>query len=168
LGIAKTNLEAARKQLAINRRLEAFDNISSLDISLSEAQVSVARSELVRSEAIVSECTVEAPFSGEIVVKYVEAYQHVNEGEPLFELVDNKNLEIEMIVPSILLTEFVVGRRFSITLDETGLSLGAKINRIVGFIDPVSQTLNVIGQPLQHHSELMAGMSGGITFEITD
>jgi membrane fusion protein (multidrug efflux system) len=164
-GIFETKLKAANKQLQINRRLSDLENISSLNMSLSEAEVSIAVSELSAAKALRSECRVMAPFSGEIIEKFVQAYQHVSEGEPLFSIIDTQNLEVEMVVPSAHIPDYQIGREFAIVIDETGQSVNARIHRVIGSVDPVSQTVNVIGQLAGQTPGLLPGMSGVIALK---
>jgi hypothetical protein len=49
---------------------------------------------------------------------------------------------------------------FQLHVDETGSSYPAKITRIGGRVDPVSQSIKVVGEITADAPELTAGMSG--------
>lgn len=161
---AEEKLSVAKKKLSINKRLRQLNNISELELSLSQSEYAIAQEDLKKTEAIVSECVVRAPFSGIITEKHVQAHQHVNKGEPLFKLVNTKSLEVEMLISSSWLKRIGPKAVFTITLDEVGKPIDARIDRVVGTIDPVSQTVRVIGRLINPPKNLLPGMSGQVKF----
>ena len=162
--VVNAKLKAARTKFSVNKKLSKLNNISQLDVSESEADVLIMKAELRKINAILSECQIKAPFSGIITQKYVQAYQYVREGDPLLELVDTKRLEVEMVVPSRWLSWLNSGVPFSLTLDELNLSLDGQIDRIVGNVDPISQTIRIIGILNSPIEKLLPGMSGEVIF----
>ncbi|HKL20769.1 MAG TPA: HlyD family efflux transporter periplasmic adaptor subunit, partial [Tichowtungia sp.] len=103
LVLAETILARKQKILHINHRLNQLGSVSELEMAVSESEVKEARAGVAFHEAVVNQCTIRAPFSGRVVRKFVNRYQYVGEGEPIFEVIDHRKLEIEMIVPSIWL-----------------------------------------------------------------
>jgi membrane fusion protein (multidrug efflux system) len=156
--------EASQQRLLVSKRLEEYGNIGALELALAEAELIIAEAELERERSIMAECIVISPFSGTITDKFVQAHQYTNRGDQLFELIDTHNLEIEMIVPSILLRSHKPGANFTIHIEETGQVVEATINRTVGVVDPVSQTVKLIGEMLSEGEGLLPGMSGVVTF----
>src|SRR5690606_26635786 len=122
------------------------NNISVLEVELSRAELTVARAEQDRISAQRAYCKIEAPFAGVVVEKLAEAYQHVTAGTPLLELVDSSELEIEVAVPSTWVDRVTPGAPFEMTLDETGETVHGEFVRNAGRVDPVSQTLRMIGR----------------------
>jgi multidrug efflux pump subunit AcrA (membrane-fusion protein) len=53
-----------------------------------------------------------------------------------------------------------VGTVFKVQIEETEKTYQAKVTRLGGRVDPVSQTIRVIGEITDNAPELMAGMSG--------
>ena len=160
--IAKLN--AAKSKLAVNNKLASYNNISLLEVTLAKSEVAIQKSELNKSQALLANCTIKAPFSAIVSNKIAQAHQYVKEGEPLLELIDTSSLEIEMVVPSKRLAKIPKGTIFSIQLDEMGTPIKAKIDRNVGAIDPVSQTIRVIAKLINPPKSLLPGMSGEIKF----
>jgi multidrug efflux pump subunit AcrA (membrane-fusion protein) len=137
-------------------------------LSLSKAALSIAQAELRRIDTLLSHCVVQAPFAGVITAKPVQAYQFVAKGGPLLDMINTTKLEVEMILPSRWLVEIRPGTRFSLLVDETGSRVDARVDRIVSQVDPVSQTVRVIGVLLDPPTpDLLPGMSGNIHF-LTD
>ncbi len=162
--VAVAKLNAARSKLKANTELIKYKNISHLEVTLSKAEVAIQRAELKRAQAVLSECSIKAPFSGVVTEKTAQAHQYIKEGDPLLELVNTSNLEVEMVIPSLWLTRLPVGAEFSIQFDEFPVPVKAKITRTGGVIDPVSQTIRVIGELIESPSQLLPGMSGEISF----
>jgi len=79
-------------------------------------------------------------------------------------LVDTSNLEVEMVIPSRWLKRLSAGTVFAINLDESAQPVKARIDRNIGTIDPVSQTIRVIGTLISPPLSLLPGMSGEISF----
>lgn len=163
----QAKLDAATARLAVNERLEKLESVSGLDVELSRSEVAMTRAELRRTDAIISKCEITAPFDGSVVEKHVQAYQFVNIGEPLLEIVNPKSLEIEAVLPSQALAWIKPGQRFSLLLDETGQVVQANVDRLVSEVDPVSQTLRIFGRitPAAGEEDLLPGMSGRLSFE---
>jgi RND family efflux transporter MFP subunit len=160
--IAKLN--AAKSKLAVNNKLASYNNISLLEVTLAKSEVAIQKSELNKSQALLANCTIKAPFSAIVSNKIAQAHQYVKEGEPLLELIDTSSLEVEMVVPSKRLAKIPKGTVFSIQLDEMATPIKAKIDRNVGAIDPVSQTIRVIAKLINPPKSLLPGMSGEIKF----
>jgi membrane fusion protein, multidrug efflux system len=162
--VINAKLNAASTKFEINQKLSSLNNISQLEVSQSEADVFIMTAELKKIEATLSECQIKAPFAGMITQKHVQPYQYVRVGEPLLELVDTRNLEVEMVIPSQWLSWLGRGATFNLTLDEINSTLDGNIDRIVGIVDPVSQTLRIIGVLKKPVKNLLPGMSGEVTF----
>ena len=156
-------LAKKQKIYHINQRLNELGSVSELEMAVSESEVKEAQANLEYHQRIVNRCTILAPFDGKVVQKFVHRFQYVNESEPILEIIDYRNLEIEMIVPSTWLQWLKRGYAFTMEMDETGQSYPAKIKRISGKIDPVSHSIKVYGRLEKRYENLMPGMSGKIT-----
>ena len=163
--IAAAKEDAARKDLEVNRKLDEYKNVSELDLAMSEAELAIAEAEHKLSKTLVRECSIYAPFNAIVTEKLVQAHQYVKQGEQLVEIVCTDRLEVEMVLPSMGVLSYEPGRRFTMLIDETGLRYPARIDRVVGVVDPVSQTMRVIGAIDGEQQGLMPGMSGIIEFE---
>lgn len=162
LSKAKASLEKKRKTYEVNQKLAKLNSISTLELAVSKTEEDEAKAEVKVAEAVLDRCTIKAPFSGKVVEVMARAYQSVKDGEPLMEIVNEKDLEIEFIAPSRALPNLKAGKTFKVTLDETQKSYGAEIIRLGGKVDPVSQTIKVYGRIKGNSSELLPGMSGYI------
>lgn len=162
--VAVAKLQGAQSKLEVNTKLAKYKNISLLEVSLAKAEVAIQKAELSRARAVLAGCSITAPFSGIVSEKIAQAHQYVKQGDPLLELIDTSSLEIEMVIPSRWLKKMPKGTLFTIQLDEFAKPIKAKIDRNVGAIDPVSQTIRVIGKLINPPKQLLPGMSGEIHF----
>jgi len=165
--IQRSRERAVAESLEVNKRLNILKNISELDLSLSVAELAIAEAEVERTTKILEECVIRAPFSGTITQKMAQAYEYVNVGDPLVELIDTENIEIEMVLPSLHLSNYTRGASFSMQVDETGQVIEAQVERVVNVVDPVSQTVRIIGSITRSVDGLMPGMSGRVIFSGT-
>jgi multidrug efflux pump subunit AcrA (membrane-fusion protein) len=111
-------------------------------------------------EAMAARCTLVAPFGGRIVDVPTRQHQFIGEGQPVLEMVDDGELEVEMIVPSSWLSWMRAGHRFEVEIEETGKRYGTQVTRLSGRVDAVSRSVKVYGKLLARAAELMPGMSG--------
>lgn len=157
---------AARKKLAVAEQLDTLKSISRSDVEQARAAVSVARAESGAERVMVDRCTLNAPFAGRVGETYARAAESVSEGQKLLSIYDDGAFELETIVPSRWLAWLKPGYPMQVTVDETGLSYDAEVSHIAGAVDPVSQSVKIIGR-LSKPAEpgaaaLLPGMSGDV------
>jgi membrane fusion protein (multidrug efflux system) len=153
----------ADKTFAINQRLVALKSMGQLELDVSAAEVQKARADVAGAEAVTSKCSISAPFSGVTVDQKAREFQYATPGQPLLDVLDDHALEVELIAPSRWLSWLKPGYAFQIAVGETEKTYSAKITRLGGRVDPVSQSIKVIGEITGDAPELMAGMSGRAT-----
>lgn len=164
--LAKANAQQdeARKTFEVNKRLDKLGSVSTLELDAAQARLAAAQAETAMMKAMVERCVVTAPFPGRVAAMNVKRYQYVAEGEPLMEILDDRALEVELIVPSRWLTWLAAGTPFVLHVDETGRDHPAEVTRLSARIDPVSQSIKVFGHVLDGQDELLSGMSGRALF----
>ena len=137
----------------------------------SAVDVEVLRSELRQAEANVDienlrveRCQIRAPYSGRVVSVSANEFESVNPQDPLLAVLSDERLEIELIVPSAWLQWLSPGQGFAFSVDETGATYDALVSRVGAMVDPISQTVQVIGQFEQQEDNILSGMSGSALF----
>ncbi len=161
---------AAREKLGVAEQLNALGSISQADLVQARAAVSVAKAESGVERVMVRRCTISAPFAGRVGETYVHAAEHVAEGKELLSIYDDSAFEVESIVPSRWMAWLKPGYPMKITVDETGQTYVASVARIAGAVDPVSQTVKVIGRLANDRGgpgggTLLPGMSGSVRID---
>ena len=133
-------------------------------MELSRSEVDVARAETRIKQIITEHCIIRAPYSGRVIDVMVNQYESVGADQELISILDDQDLEIELIVPSSWLTSIREGENFTFTIDETGGSYQARISQIGAIVDPVSQTVRLLGEFQGQTDNVLSGMSGTANF----
>jgi RND family efflux transporter MFP subunit len=156
-------LEGKKKSLENLKRLLALNASSDVDVELAEIEVSKAQADLKVATIMVSRCTIKAPYDGRVINSQVNRYESVTEGQELLEILNDKQLEIEVIVPSSWLVWMQKGLTFEIHIDDIQARFEAKVVQIGATVDPVSQTISIKGV-FTEQANVLAGMSGSAYF----
>ncbi len=164
LNKADATAEVARQNLKVSKRLEQLNSISSIEVDQATAKVKETEAEREAMKVNASKCSLGAPFSGRVAKLYVDAYQYVTPGKPLMDIVDASRLEVRLIVPSGWLSWLKADSRFSIQIEELGRTYQARVVRLGARIDPVSQSLPIVGEIEGGRGVLLPGMSGWASF----
>lgn len=157
---AEAGIEAAAALVRSNQRLAELNSIGKFEVEQAQARLKEAQAEAASARTVVSRCIIAAPFSGRVGKRHVAAHQYVPPGTPLLDILETGQLEVQMIVPSKWLAWLKPGAPFTVEVEELGRSFPAKLRRLGAQIDPVSQTVPVVGVIDSNHPELLPGMSG--------
>lgn len=162
LAEAAASLSAAEKTVAVNKRLLELQTIGQLENDVALAEFEKARAKREAANAVMGKCSIPAPFDGRVIEQKVRAQQYVQPGQPLLDVLDDTQLELDFLVPSKWLIWLKPGHAFQVSIDETGKTYPVKLSRVGARIDPVSQSVEVIGVLSSYFPELIAGMSGRV------
>lgn len=165
LGKAGAELDKAEATYRSNTMLLEMHSTSRLDVKVSEAEVKRAKAEVRIVKTTLKYCSVKAPFDGRVIKLHVNRFESVTQGQALLDVVDLKTPEIQMFVPSAWVRWLKPQSDFLVSIEETEKIYPAKIARVVGKVDAVSQTIEAHGIFLKHHGELLSGMSGIAKFK---
>lgn len=157
---ANTVLAQAEKARNVYKRLLELNSTGALEAEKSAADAAVAQAKLNSARAVASKCGINAPFSGRVVEQKARAFQYVQIGQPILEILDDSSLNAEFIVPSSIVNSLKVGTGVQIAVDETRKFYSAKITRIGAKVDAVSHSVKVTAEIRGDAPELMAGMTG--------
>lgn len=134
-------------------------------------EVLIARSEADKAEATaegwvarVAQCEIRAPFDGSVADLFVHIFEMPSPTTPIIRIVDLAHLEIDMIVASTAASRVRIGDPFNLHVEETGETVQGRVARIGAAIDPVSQTLKVVGTLDVTSGRVLPGMSGRAQF----
>jgi len=156
----KAVLSIAERNYQTNQKLLALGSVGRIEYENSYSEFLKTKAENDELASVLARCNVLAPYSGMIVEQKVRPQQFVQAGQPLLDILDKSSLELEFVAPSKWSPWLTEGYKFEITLDETGKSYPAKITRVNGKIDPVSQTIKVAAVIDGDFKEIAPGMSG--------
>jgi RND family efflux transporter MFP subunit len=165
LARAKAELVKRQDLFATQKALKALNAYSKADFSTAKNDVEVAKAELALAQTAVDNCVIKAPFDGRVANAPVRNFQFVQAGTPLLDIVDDRDLELEFIVPSVWLVWLKPGAVARVQVAETQQGYGARITRISGKVDAASQTIKIYGRIDGDTSSLLPGMSGVAHFD---
>ena len=146
------------------------------DVQIAHAQVDKAAAAVEGWQAKVDQCEIHAPFDGRVADVFAHVFDLPSPTAPILRIVDPGNLEVEMLVPSRDVARVTPGVTFSLAVEETGDVVPGHVVRVGAAVDPVSQTLKVVGAldargakaaPTQAGStkpSVLPGMSGKADF----
>jgi membrane fusion protein (multidrug efflux system) len=159
---AEAALMAADTNWKGNQKLAQLNSVGQVELDVSKAEALKAQAEVAASRALLGKCQVSAPFAGRIAEQKTREQQYVQPGQPLMEILDDSALELEFIVPSRWLSWVRSGSAFQVSIDETGKTYPAKVQRIGAKVDPISQSVKLTAVIDGRYGELIAGMSGKV------
>lgn len=157
---SRAELRAAGSTHQANLKLREHNAVSPLEVAVSGAKVDQARADVALWEARIAHCSINAPFPGRVANIAAKPFETVTQGAPLLEVLDDRELNMELHVPSTWVSWLVPGSGFKVSIDETRKTYNATITSLGARVDPVSQTLQVNAVIDGQHDELLAGMSG--------
>jgi RND family efflux transporter MFP subunit len=162
LAKADAALMAADTNWKGNQKLAQLNSVGQIELDVSKAEVLKAQAEVAANRTLLGKCSISAPFGGRIAEQKAREQQYVQPGQALMEILDDSTLELEFIVPSRWLSWVRSGSAFQVSIDETGKTYPAKVQRIGARVDPVSQSVKLTAVIDGRFGELIAGMSGKV------
>jgi membrane fusion protein (multidrug efflux system) len=162
LAKADAALMAADTNWKGNQKLAQLNSVGQIELDVSKAEVLKAQAEVAANRTLLGKCAISAPFAGRIAEQKAREQQYVQPGQALMEILDDSTLELEFIVPSRWLSWVRNGSAFQVSIDETGKTYPAKVQRIGARVDPVSQSVKLTAVIDGRFGELIAGMSGKV------
>ncbi|MBF0297010.1 MAG: efflux RND transporter periplasmic adaptor subunit [Magnetococcales bacterium] len=160
----QADLAAARVTLETKRALAKLNSAGRMELSQAEVQVQRGEALVEGANVEIARCQINAPFDGRVVELRARPHETIKQGEPLLTILNDGQLELEMVIPSAWLSWLKSGTPFSITVEETGKTLPARVESLNARIDPVSHTIRVTGRIDGETGDLVAGMSGMARF----
>ncbi len=160
--------EAAYREAALMLESQSYLDrkgaVGRFDVEMARARADRVRAEADGLKARIEQCTVTAPFNGRVVELAIAEHEIPQAGRPFMVIVDDQEFEIELIVPSLSLSRLASGQVFEFHIEETAESHPAIIDRLGAAVDPVSQTVKVIGKFVRSATRVLPGMSGTADF----
>ena len=162
---AKAAKEASERTYKANKGLYELDAVGRIELENSFSESEKARSEYISIANTVDKCVIRAPFDGRIAEQKAREDQYTQPGQPLLEVLDASDMELEFLVPSKWLVWLNNDSPISIRIDETNKNYEAKIRSIGAKTDAVSQSVKIVAVIQGENQELSPGMSGKVMIE---
>lgn len=164
LKMANAEFYGAQQTYESKVKLQSMQSVAEIDVQQAGAAAQKSKAQIQLYQAQLKQCTITAPFSGTVTRLLAKQYASVNIGQPLLEIVNDRKLKVQLNVPSLWLSWLKPGQPFTVQIDETGKAYEAKVQRINGRVDAVSQSIEIEGDVLGNTANLLPGMSGVASF----
>lgn len=165
LEAAEAEEKVARLSVDENEELRKHRAVGLKELEISQAKHLKAQAGARALAVRVTQCKILAPYDGRVVERVANEHEIPRANEPILKIVDDRRLEIDLIIPSTWLAWLKPGATFDFLIDETQQRHAAQIRKIGATVDPVSQTIRVKGSFLSAPTDVLPGMSGSAYFE---
>lgn len=155
---------AANKALQSARRLEKYGLISELEYIKAQSISDGADADAAKLAAIVERCRIVAPFTGGVVEVKAHLYETVKPGDALLKVTNIDNLFVEVQVPSHWLSWLHIQSPIEVHVNDINKTILARVTYINPEIDPISETVKIVGEINPPISNLRPGMTGQALF----
>ena len=133
----KASVDTANRQFANNQALVAKGFISPTALQASKDSLAAAQANAAAAQANVSvarnalnDSVVRAPFDGQIAQRLVQQGDRVGVNAPLAQIVDSRNLELEVAISAAQLRQVAVGQTATLHADGLSQAITAHVTRI--------------------------------------
>ena len=151
-------VRAARITRDNAKKLMALNSIGELDVAMAQSEYGQSLAELRIAKLNTERCNIHAPWGGRVVSLLVNAHENIRQQQALIEIVGDRQLEAEVVVPAAWLSWLKAGMSMQLFVDDVAVQVEATVAAITPAIDTVSQTV-VVRLALPDDSNLIPGMS---------
>ena len=117
--------------------------LAETQFNASMAMVRAAQSNLGLAKSRLRKSRITSPFAGEVAARLVQPGEVLNPGQPAFEVVDNRKLEIQADLPAEVLARIVKGMKASFRVTGFDKPFEATLTQISGSVMQDGRTLRV-------------------------
>jgi len=164
LNMARAEWDGAQKVYEAKTKLQAMQSASLLEVNQAAAEAEKFKAQIQLFQAQLRLCSINSPFSGRVTKLRIKPYESVVVGQPLVEVINDGRLKVQLNIPSLWLARVKVNNPFAVQIDETGKTYEARVRRINGKVDAVSQSIEIEGELSGRPGDLLPGMSGVAIF----
>ncbi|MFU8780181.1 MAG: efflux RND transporter periplasmic adaptor subunit [Kiritimatiellia bacterium] len=127
-----------------------------------ESNFLAAQAQAERVKVMISYTRIQAPITGVVADRFVEAGDLASMGQPLLSIYDPTHLRIEVPVPASLIHHFQVGTQLPVILDLETKPRNGIVTEIVSAFDPVTRTRRVKLRLADAGENILPGMYGEV------
>jgi membrane fusion protein (multidrug efflux system) len=161
---AEAEYRGARETHLTKMRLQALGAAGELEVTVAAAATDKAKSQVSLRESQMAFCRVLSPFAGRVVKVRVKTAESVPIGQPLLEIVNPNSLKAQLYVPASWLNWVKPGTPLIVKTDGDNRGHRARISKLNGRIEGVSQTLELEAKFDGPTKGLLPGMVGTAVF----
>ena len=167
--------EAQRRHAASDyarmQNLAKAGAVSQQDVENAEAELKAADAKLADARRRLDEATVRSPIHGVVAERSVQSGDRVGDGDPLFRVVDTRELEFEATVPGEHVGAIKVGAPVRLTVSGSEAAVVGRIARINATADEATRQVRVYVAVPNPKGTLVGGLFASgelVTAQATD
>ena len=153
---AEAQLAQAKRHLERDRSLLARDAATPETVRTRADQFAIAQAAHQEARSMLAYTTITAPFAGVITAKRVNAGDLATPGTVLFEMEDNRRLQVRTALPESLIARVRMGDQLSVQIPAAGVEVAAAVAEIGPAADPGSRS-SAITLDLPQRADLRSG-----------
>ncbi len=153
---AEAQLAQAKRHLERDRSLLARDAATPETVRTRADQFAIAQAAHQEARSMLAYTTITAPFAGVITAKRVNAGDLATPGTVLFEMEDNRRLQVRTALPESLIARVRMGDQLSVQIPAAGVEVAAAVAEIGPAADPGSRSA-AITLDLPQRADLRSG-----------
>lgn len=154
----------ARETHLAKLKLQGLGAAGELEVTLAAAAAEKAKSLIRQQQAQMDYCRIVAPYAGRVVRLKAREAENVTVNQPVLEIVAQARRKAVVHVPAAWAGQLQPGQAFKIKVAETGREYAARVTRLNGRVDGVSQSLEVEAAFSGNADSLLPGMIGQALF----
>ena len=163
---AQSSHEIARRDLSRTETLEKAGAIAERDVErarnqvfAAQAQLSNARAQLASVQKMLDKASVQAPFSGTVSQRQVNAGDVVSPGGALFTVVDPASMQLEASLPAAQLAQVRVGMPIEFKVNGyPNRTFTGRITRVNPVADPATLQVKIVAAIPNAGNTLVGGL----------
>ena len=132
--------------------------VSERDVEVALAGLRAAEATTAAARQRLAEAEVRAPMSGVVTERHVQGGDRVQDGDPLFQLVNIDELEFEATVPSEYAARVRPGAAVALALSGYPGSVSGRVARVNAMTDPATRQLQVYVTVANRDAQLVGGL----------
>lgn len=164
--IAEAEKDYTAQKVMRNEKLLKLDIISDIEHLGVKAEEVKAEGQARVIASKMDQCYIRAAYDGRVTKRLANDHEFTRSDRILMEVASMDHLQVEFLLPSRWLRWVNIDAPVTLAVSETGETYQAKISRIHGEIDPVSQSIQMSANLDTHDDPLLPGMSGNITIDV--
>lgn len=153
---AEAQLAQAKRHLERDRGLLAKNAATPETVRTRADQFAIAQAAHQEARSMLAYTTITAPFAGVITAKRVNAGDLATPGTVLFEMEDNRRLQVRTALPESLIARVRMGDQLSVQIPAAGVEVAAAVAEIGPAADPGSRSA-AITLDLPQRADLRSG-----------
>ena len=153
---AEAQLVQAKRHLERDRGLLAKNAATPETVRTRADQFAIAQAAHQEARSMLAYTTITAPFAGVIIAKRVNAGDLATPGTVLFEMEDNRRLQVRTALPESLIARVRMGDQLSVQIPAAGVEVAAAVAEIGPAADPGSRS-SAITLDLPQRADLRSG-----------